>query len=285
MPRLRRSLRRAAVLAVMLAVAAVVGVATGAIPDNSGKITGCYTKVGGLLRVIDTEKNPPQRCLTNHEVQITWSQQGPAGPPGPKGDPGAKGADGAQGLPGAKGDPGERGPAGADGTPGADGDPGPAGADGTPGAQGEPGPAGTTGQAARAADGTTFLPLINRQATPTPWAVVPGLTQTVTVPADGVLYVTTDGGANTVEGEQEFDISLTVDGQSPDLGIRRHLRLASTLTGPGVTSWSFDRILTLPAGQHTLTLLARSTTEGAVRVSGGPGSALQGHLNVLILAT
>ena len=132
-----RSLRRAAVLAAMLAVAAAVGIATGAIPDSSGKLTGCYGKVGGVLRVIDTERNPPQRCLTNLETQITWNQKGPAG------------------------------------LPGADGAPGPAGADGSPGAQGEPGPASTTGQAAVTASGTTFLPIINTGSSPTRWAADP----------------------------------------------------------------------------------------------------------------
>lgn len=277
MTHLRRSLRRAAVLAVLLAVAAAVGIATGAIPDSSSKLTGCYSNIGGVLRVIDTEKNPPQRCLTNLETQITWNQRGPVGPPGAQGDQGPKGDPGA---PGAKGDPGERG---ADGAPG---DPGPAGADGSPGAQGEPGPAGTTGQAVVTAAGTTFLPIVNSVSTASPWAALPGLSATVTVPENAVLYVSTDGGTNTVESEPPpVDISLAVDGLSPDPGATRQLRFIGGLGGPFIEHWSFGHMFSVPAGAHTVTVVARATAGGAVRVSGGPGSALQGRLNVLILKT
>lgn len=89
-----------------------VGIATGAIPDGSGNVTVCYTRIGGIVRVIDTEKSPPQRCIANLETQLVLNQKGAAGP---KGDPGPKGATGAQGLPGAdgpKGEKGDTGPAG-----------------------------------------------------------------------------------------------------------------------------------------------------------------------------
>ena len=95
-----------------------VGIATGAIPDSSSKITACYTKIGGVMRVIDTEKTPPQRCVASLETQLVLNQKGPAGP---QGEPGSKGATGAQGLPGApgvKGDPGPKGDTGAPGEPG-----------------------------------------------------------------------------------------------------------------------------------------------------------------------
>ena len=86
-----------------------VGIATGAIPDSSGKVTACYTKLGGIVRVIDTAKSPPQTCIANLETQLVLNQKGPAGP---MGDPGPRGATGAQGLPGVKGEKGETGPAG-----------------------------------------------------------------------------------------------------------------------------------------------------------------------------
>lgn len=92
MPKVRRLVRRAVVLGVMLAVAAGVGVATGAIPDSGGTINGCYTKTGGIVRVVDTEKN--QRCISSAENPISWSQRGPKGDTGPQGDAGPAGTTG-----------------------------------------------------------------------------------------------------------------------------------------------------------------------------------------------
>jgi hypothetical protein len=76
----------------MLAVAAGVGVATGAIPDSGGTINGCYTKTGGIVRVVDTEKN--QRCISSAENPTSWSQRGPKGDTGPQGDAGPAGTTG-----------------------------------------------------------------------------------------------------------------------------------------------------------------------------------------------
>ena len=97
----------------LVAVAlAAVGVGYAAIP-NGNTIDGCYGKVGGILRVIDTSKN--QKCSNLLEVPISWNQTGAQGAKGDKGDPGINGTDGAPGAPGAPG------------VPGAPGAPGPAG--------------------------------------------------------------------------------------------------------------------------------------------------------------
>ena len=66
-----------------------VAVATGAIPSSDGRIHGCYNpKLGGALRVIDTEGG--QSCRS-FEQPIGWSQQGPPGPQGAQGEPGPAG--------------------------------------------------------------------------------------------------------------------------------------------------------------------------------------------------
>src|SRR5262245_66673425 len=77
------------------------GIAWSAIPDDNAVIHGCYTKVGGVLRVVDTARG--QKCITNLEVPITWNQQGP------KGDAGVPGVDGARGPQGEPGQPGRDG--------------------------------------------------------------------------------------------------------------------------------------------------------------------------------
>ncbi len=85
---------------------AVVGIGYAAIPDGN-TINGCYGKLSGVLRVIDTAKN--QKCSSYLEVPISWSQTGPQGIQGDKGEPGTPG------IPGAKGDKGDKGEPGASG--------------------------------------------------------------------------------------------------------------------------------------------------------------------------
>ena len=148
--------RRDLIAAAAGALAAVVlagGVAWAAIPGDGGVISGCYLKLGGGLRVIDTARG--QKCLPNLEAQITWNQAGqpgapgqagPGGPPGPRGekgddgDPGRDGAQGVQGVPGERGQQGEQGPPGPQGLQGLPGQ------DGAQGLQGPPGqPGGMSG--------------------------------------------------------------------------------------------------------------------------------------------
>jgi hypothetical protein len=108
-----------------VAVLAVGGVAAAAIPGSNGKLDGCYTKIGGVLRVIDKSKG--EACLSRLEVPISWDQAGQPGPVGPAG---------AVGPTGPKGDNGDSGPTGAQGLQGETGATGP---------QGDQGPKGDTG--------------------------------------------------------------------------------------------------------------------------------------------
>ncbi len=96
----------------VIAVAVLLGgsVALGAIPGAGGKIDACYTKVGGIVRVIDKAKG--ETCGSKLETPLSWNQTGPAGPAGPKGDTGPAGA------PGEKGDAGPAGLAGTTGQTG-----------------------------------------------------------------------------------------------------------------------------------------------------------------------
>ena len=118
-----RPTRRVAVLvgAGVAALAVAGAVAYAAVPDSAGAIHGCYNKLFGSLRVIDTDRNA--RCLPG-ESAISWNQtgpQGPAGAPGPSGPSGPagpSGTNGTNGPVGPAGAPGETGPQGPAGTPG-----------------------------------------------------------------------------------------------------------------------------------------------------------------------
>ena len=135
--RLRRT-RRALKLGLPTAAALGAGaaIAVGAIPGSDGTITGCYasptpttnpngglnnvtingaTEAPGALRVVDPSlphtvtnpfsgqgsPNPAAVCDPKEETQITWNQNGPAGPQGPPGLPAVQGPAGPQGAPGA----------------------------------------------------------------------------------------------------------------------------------------------------------------------------------------
>src|SRR3954452_5525734 len=97
-------LRASAKTLVLIAVAILVGAGTYAvasIPGSDGVITACWdhnndTSHFGTLRVIDPSipasghSSYEYSCLTD-ETQITWNQQGPAGPTGRAGPQGALG--------------------------------------------------------------------------------------------------------------------------------------------------------------------------------------------------
>ena len=135
----RRDLAAAAIGGLVCALAG--GIAWAATPDN-GAINGCYQKVRGTLRVIDTAN---ETC-SNSEVAISWNQKGTKGDPGEPGPPGPKGETGDQGTPGLPGPPGKDGVDGQNGDRGIQGLPGPPGKDGDPGQTGPPGKDGANGK-------------------------------------------------------------------------------------------------------------------------------------------
>jgi hypothetical protein len=238
----------------VIAVAVLLGgsVALGAIPGAGGKIDGCYTKVGGIVRVIDKAKG--EACGSKLETPLSWNQTGAAGPAGPKGDMGPAGA------PGEKGDAGPAGPAGAAGEKG---DAGP------------PGLAGTTDQAGGTSFGS-FPTLVTGPGTP-----IQILSKIVSQPANAVLYISTDGGVVNLDPSSDgfIDISVRVDGF-----IIREVRMHVDKDG-GTERWSIATTRTLPPGFHEIDVAARLFAPGGMNVSGGGSSPFQGQLTVLTLKT
>jgi hypothetical protein len=86
--------RRGLAAAVVVAAVVIGGIAYASIPDANGVIHGCYRKVNGQLRVIDTDTGG--KCLAS-ELPVDWSQSGPTGATGATG---ATGPTGQQGPPG-----------------------------------------------------------------------------------------------------------------------------------------------------------------------------------------
>jgi hypothetical protein len=259
----------------VIAVAVLLGgsVALGAIPGAGGKIDGCYTKVGGIVRVIDKAKG--EACGSKLETPLSWNQTGPSGPAGAAGPKGEKGDIGLTGPSGEKGDAGPAGPAGAAGEKGDAGPAGPAGAAGEKGDAGPPGLAGTTDQAGGTTFGS-FPTLVTGPGTP-----IQILSKIVSQPANAVLYISTDGGVVNLDPSSDgfIDISVRVDGF-----IIREVRMHVDKDG-GTERWSIATTRTLPPGFHEIDVAARLFAPGGMNVSGGGSSPFQGQLTVLTLKT
>ena len=104
--------RRIGLAGIGVALAVIAGGAAYATIPSSGLISGCYTKSGGTLRVIDSST----ASCSPKETALSWNVQGAAGPQGPVGPKGDQGVQGIQGIKGDDGVQGVQGPKGDAGT-------------------------------------------------------------------------------------------------------------------------------------------------------------------------
>lgn len=220
-------------------------------------------------------------------VLMACPQTGPkgdTGPAGPQGLTGPAGAAGAPGAPGAAGAAGSPGVAGAQGPKGDTGDRGPPGPTGAPGADGAAGLSGTTGQDVLQALSTAQLQLSGASTT---CSLVPGLSLTVTVPADASVYVNTNGGlqcTGTGNAYSAADIVLFVDGAS-SLG-RRVVAANTAALAQMLASWSFGRSYELSPGTHTLEVGAcgiGDANAATANIASGSAPQLQAVLTAAII--
>jgi hypothetical protein len=98
--------------AVLIGLAGTVAITATAvvyatIPTNN-VISGCYSRSGGALRVVD----PSTTSCKTGETSHAWNVQGPTGLTGPQGVQGPQGPIGPQGIQGVTGATGPAGPAG-----------------------------------------------------------------------------------------------------------------------------------------------------------------------------
>lgn len=153
---------------------------------------------------------------------------------------------------------------------------------GNPGVPGTNGTPGTARQNATTVFGTG-------SATVSGAAVaLPGLTQTVVVPTNCVVYVTTDGGVMTqstaATGYSVIQVFLQVDGVSLAAGGYAYLTVLNSAGWTGAAAqWSLSQALTLSPGSHTIAVSASNVGGSAATVSGSNSSALEGELTVLFL--
>lgn len=156
------------------------------------------------------------------------------------------------------------------------------GPEGPQGPQGEAGPAGTTGQYANTVFTTGQLTLTQ---TSTNYTLIPGLTQTITVPANAKVFVSTNGGfQNAATGTlyAAGDFAIYIDG-NPSTVQRQVIAANTTGLGQIMTQWTLSSVFQLAEGQHTIQVRAKDAGGTADGNVGGTNNLIKGNLSVIIL--
>jgi hypothetical protein len=163
------------------------------------------------------------------------------------------------------------------------------GAPGPQGSQGPAGPAGTTGQSAASVFST--VPLLVTSGN-TSFQQIPGLSKTLTVPANSVLLISSDGGGqattHTAGALNSFFVILTVDGFLTPIGggyTRVDMVNDASGTSAAIGRWAFTpMMIALSTGSHTIAVEAAGTgLGGSINVGGDVNSPLQGILTTVLL--
>jgi hypothetical protein len=116
---------------------------------------------------------------------------------------------------------------------------------------------------------------------------VPGLTQSVNVPAGCTVYVSTFGGVQTtstsVTGYSIVDMVITQDGVlPPNGGFQRIVAANTTGLTRMIQNWSFGQTLVLTPGTHTIAVKAICAKGSPAYICSDNTSILQGMLTVSV---
>lgn len=144
-------------------------------------------------------------------------------------------------------------------------------------------PTQTFNQSAVSVYGTASLSSSSQQT------LIPGLTQTVTVPQNGDLYISSAGGLATTStvatGFSVIDVYLLIDNFTLSYGGYHRVYAANTTGVVGVVGyWGLSVALTLAPGSHTISVVATGVSGSTATISGSNTSPLEGTLTVMILA-
>ncbi|HET6992206.1 MAG TPA: hypothetical protein VFJ43_12815, partial [Bacteroidia bacterium] len=146
---------------------------------------------------------------------------------------------------------------------------------------------GTTGQNVTEVYGTGQLAVSTSTTT---YTLIPGLTQTITVPANCKVIVSTTGGIQSTGATSTtysvVDIGLFCDGVVSSTGGQRRIAIANTSSlAQLISNWSLEQTYSLSAGSHTFEVKAVNGAGGSstANVSSSSAPQLQGVLTVTII--
>ena len=123
------------------------------------------------------------------------------------------------------------------------------------------------------------------------YTLIPNLTQTISVPSNCSVFITTTGGVGTSNNNSNtatVDIAIFIDGALlPSGGFSRINSVNPNAINNGFTNetWAVSTIQTLSAGNHTIDVRVnpRSITGGNIVVSGPINNVRQGELYITII--
>jgi hypothetical protein len=121
--------------------------------------------------------------------------------------------------------------------------------------------------------------------------LIPGMSTTITVGTQTMVYIQTNGGVNTIAttstGGSALDVGLLIDGAIlPEGGYQRMYAdnpTANATVTNWVANWNMSVIVTLSAGTHTIEVDAVYVQGSNATVSGIAGSIKQGTLTIMVL--
>jgi hypothetical protein len=124
------------------------------------------------------------------------------------------------------------------------------------------------------------------------FTLIPGLTQTINVPAGYSVFVSAGGGVQTVStsetGFSRVNVALFIDGVRVSNGNYRRVVAQNTDAvfqgdGRAIENWNISSVTTLPPGSHTIEIMAAAHSGSGAVVSGDATSPLQSDLTVILI--
>ena len=120
------------------------------------------------------------------------------------------------------------------------------------------------------------------------FVLVPGLTYTLSVPANSVVQINTTGGAMSTSGvataNSVVDVVLYIDGALVPNGGYQRMQINNTAGLTGIYQyWSLALTQTFAGGTHTISVMANLSSGSPATVSGNNSTVLQGSLSVTVI--
>ncbi len=143
-----------------------------------------------------------------------------------------------------------------------------------------------TGQSCTSVYGTAGINITSADTT-IPLKIIPGLTETVNVPVNSKLLISTNGAIGTTSGVAAgysiVDLLVYIDGNYAGQGFYKRVVAANTTGLQMLSNWSLTNSVVASPGNHTVDVRVFYGGGSTANVSGDNTSVLQGSLTVTVI--